>query len=106
MGPKERLKKTNSLKTNSCLNGVRSCVYSLSKSLYIAEPVWPAVKRTMVKVEAVATAGDTRVGALVEVETSPARGALVAAATDAGLTQRGALLAALPIVTEKAAGAL
>lgn len=39
-------------------------------------------------------------------ETSPARGALVTPATNAGLTQRGALLAALPIVTEKATGAL
>lgn len=60
----------------------------------------------MVEVEAVATVGDTRVGALVEVETSPTCGALVATATNAGLTQRGALLAALPIVTEKSTGAL
>lgn len=64
------------------------------------------MKLTTVKVEAVAAVGDTRVGALVQVETSPACGALVATATNAGLTQRGALLAALPIVTEKAAGAL
>lgn len=64
------------------------------------------MKRTVVEVEAVDTIGYTCVGALAEVETSPACGALVAAATDAGLTQRGALLAALPIVTEKATGAL
>lgn len=70
------------------------------------EPVWPAVKRTMVEVEAVAAVGDTRVGALAEVETSPACGALVATATNAGLAQRGALFAALPIVAEKATGAI
>ena len=60
----------------------------------------------MVKVEAISTVSDTRVGALVEVETSPACGALVATASNTGLTQRRALLAALPIITEKAAGAL
>lgn len=60
----------------------------------------------MVEVEAVAAVGATRVGALVEVETSPACGALVATATNAGLAQRGALLAALPVITEKATGAL
>lgn len=38
--------------------------------------------------------------------TSPARRALVAAAADAGLAHRRALLAAFPIVAEKAAGAL
>lgn len=66
----------------------------------------PANVGIMVEVEAVATVGATRVGALIEVETSPACGALVATATNAGLTQRGALLAALPIITEKATGAL
>lgn len=65
----------------------------------------PAVTRTVVEVGAVGTGGDARVGALVEVEARPARGALVATATDTGVAQRGALLAAFPIVTEKAAGA-
>lgn len=66
----------------------------------------PANVGIVVEVEAIAAVGPTRVGALVEVETAPARGALVATATDAGLAQRRALLAALPIVAEKAAGAL
>lgn len=66
----------------------------------------PANVGITVEVEVVGTVGDTRVGALVKMETSPARGALVTPATNAGLTQRGALLAALPIVTEKATGAL
>ena len=74
--------------------------------MYILESAWPAVERTTVEVEVVGTVGDTRVGALVKMETSPARGALVTPATNAGLTQRGALLAALPVVTEKATGAL
>lgn len=60
----------------------------------------------MVEVEAVATTGYACVGAFIEVETSPARGALVTAATNAGLAQRGALLAALPVIAEKATGAL
>lgn len=60
----------------------------------------------MVEVEGVATTGYTCVGAFIEVEASPARGALVAAAPDAGLAQRGALLAALPVIAEKATGAL
>lgn len=81
-------------------------VYSLVKSLGNVEPVEPAVKHTMVEVEAICTVGNTCVGALVEVETSPACGALVTAATNTGLTQRGALLTALLIITEKATGAL
>lgn len=60
----------------------------------------------MVEVEAVATTGYACVGAFIEVEASPAGGALVTAATDAGLAQQGALLAALPVVAEKATGAL
>lgn len=60
----------------------------------------------MVEVGAIGTVGDTSVGALVEVETSPTCSALVTAAPNTGLTQRGALLAALPIITEKATGAL
>lgn len=65
----------------------------------------PANVGIVVEVEAVGTVGNTRVGALVEVETSPACGALVATATNTGLAQRRALLAALPVITEKAAGA-
>lgn len=42
---------------------------------------------TMVEVEAFGTAGHTRVGAFIEVKTSPACGALVAAAANAGLAQ-------------------
>ena len=61
---------------------------------------------TTVEVEAISTAGNTDVGALVEVEPTPARGALVTTATNAGLTRRGALLAALPVITEKTTGAL
>lgn len=72
----------------------------------VVESVWTAVKCTIVEVEAVGTIGYTRVGALAKVETSPACGALVAAATNTGLAQRGALLAALPIITEKATGTL
>lgn len=71
----------------------------------VVESVW-AVKRTMVEVEAVGTIGYTRIGALAEVETTPACGALVAATPNAGLAQRGALLAAFPIITEKATGTL
>lgn len=41
----------------------------------------------MIEVEAVGTVGNTRVGALAEVETSPACGALVATATNTGLTR-------------------
>lgn len=62
--------------------------------------------RTVIEVEAVGAVGDTRVGALVQVEPGPARGALVATATDARLAQRRALLAALPVIPEEAAGAL
>lgn len=40
-----------------------------------------------VEVEAVAAVGDTRVGAFIEVKTSPACGALVATASNAGLAQ-------------------
>lgn len=68
--------------------------------------VRPAARRTLVEVEAVGTAGHAHVGALAEVEAGPAGGALVAAAADAGLAQRRALLAALPVVPEEAAGAL
>lgn len=66
----------------------------------------PANVGIIIEVEAVGTGGDARVGALVEVGTSPARGTLVAATPNTGLTQGGALLAALPIVTEKTTGAL
>lgn len=66
----------------------------------------PANIGIIVEVEAIGTAGDTRVCALAEVETSPACGALVTTATNTGLTQGGALLAAFPIVAEKATGAL
>lgn len=72
----------------------------------VVESVWAAVKHTMVEVEAVGTIGYTCIGALAEVETTPACGALVAAAPNAGLAQRGALLAAFPIITEKATGTL
>lgn len=72
----------------------------------IVEAVWPAGERTVIEVVTVGTIGNARVGALVEVETSSACGALVATATNTGLAQGGALLAALPVVTEKAAGAL
>lgn len=60
----------------------------------------------MIEVEAVGTVGNARVGALVEVETIPACGALVATATNTGITRRGALFAALSVITEKATGAL
>lgn len=60
----------------------------------------------MVEVEAVDAGGDTCVGALVEVEASPACSALVTTATKAGLTKRGALLAAFPVIAEKATRAL
>lgn len=63
-------------------------------------------ERTVVEVGALSTAAHTHVGALAQMVTSPARRALVAAAADAGLAHRRALLAALLIVAEKAAGAL
>lgn len=59
----------------------------------------------MVEVVALSTAAHTHVGALAQMVTSPARRALVAAAADAGLAHRRALLTAFLIVTEKAAGA-
>lgn len=72
----------------------------------IVQRAWTASKRTAVDVEAVSTVGNTCVGALQEVVTASARDALVATAPNAGLTQGGAFLAALPVVTEKATGAL
>lgn len=75
-------------------------------SLYFVEADWPAGKCTLVEVEAIDAGGDTGVGALAEVGASPACGALVATATDAGLTQRGTLLAAFPVIAEKATRAL
>lgn len=59
-----------------------------------------------IEVEAVRTVGDARVGALDEVKTTPACGALVTTTTNTGLTRGGALLATLPIITEKSTGAL
>lgn len=68
--------------------------------------IWPAGKHTVIEVEAVGTDGDARVGAFIEVETSPACGALVATTTNAGVARGEALLATLLIITEKATGAL
>lgn len=65
-----------------------------------------AQKRTVVEVGALSTAAHAHVGALAQMVTSPARRALVAAAADAGLAHRRALLAAPLVVAEKAAGAL
>lgn len=60
----------------------------------------------MVEVVALKAAAHTHVGALAQMVTRPARRALVAAAADAGLARRRALLATFLIVAEKAAGAL
>lgn len=70
---------------------------------------WPRtehIRRTVVEVEALGTAAHARVGALAQMVAGPARRALVAAAADAGLARRRALLAAFLVVAEKAAGAL
>lgn len=64
------------------------------------------IERTVVKVVALRAAAHTNVGALAQVVTSPTRRALVAAAADAGLARRRALLATFLIIAEKAAGAL
>lgn len=77
-------KKTKSVKINFKLYKCARVIYEFAQVL---SSVWPAVKRTMVEVEAVGTIGHTRVGAFAEMEASPACGALVATATNAGLTQ-------------------
>lgn len=64
------------------------------------------IERTVVEVVALSAAAHTHVGALAQMVTSPAGRALVAAAADAGLAGRRALLATFLIIAEKAAGAL
>lgn len=59
-----------------------------------------------IEVEAIGTVGSTRVGALDEVVTRPARDALVAPTADTRFAHGGAFLAALSVVTEKSTGAL
>lgn len=81
-----------------------SCLEALA---HTSEPVQNVkLKHTVVEVVALRTAANTHVGALTQIVTSPARRALVAAAADAGLARRRALLATFLIIAEKAAGAL